>query len=158
MLRPVPEPFYLCHLQGHRVYLSRHQRELCGRLHRRWVTRYLILLTGICYLAAANATSLAGNEHHNQLHLHSTTLALYMLTHVVAQLRPHWCCHAGGAHFPWWAGVILGVGLALILAAVLLTLAVCYVRRLQRRNSELASSVRDVESKVGCMAVGTLSS
>ena len=58
------------------------------------------------------------------------------------------CRDAGGAHFPWWAGVILGVGLALIVAAVLLTLAVCYVCRLQRRNSELASSVRDVESKV----------
>jgi hypothetical protein len=66
------------------------------------------------------------------------------------------CCRAGGARFPWWAGVILGVGLALIVAAVLLTLAACYVRRLQRRNSELASSVRDVESKVSGTAIWCL--
>lgn len=77
---------------------------------------------------------------------------------MVVLVVPPQSCRAGGVRFPWWAGVILGVGLALIVAAVLLTLAVCYVRRLQRRNSELASSQRDVESKVSSRAACTLCS
>ena len=61
------------------------------------------------------------------------------------------CC-AGGSHFPWWAGLILGLGLALIILAVLGTLAVRYVLRLRHQNSELASSQRDIESKVSSSA------
>ncbi len=42
---------------------------------------------------------------------------------------------ASGSHFPWWAGLILGLGLAAILALVLCCLVFCLVTRKRRRKA-----------------------
>lgn len=59
---------------------------------------------------------------------------------------------AGGPHFPWWAGLVLGLGMALIIAIVLCALACCFALRWRKRErmSAASNSQRDVESaKVG---------
>lgn len=58
---------------------------------------------------------------------------------------------SGGSHFPWWAGLVLGLSIALIVSIILCAVAAVYLVRLRRRNSDLISQ-RDVESaKVGVL-------
>lgn len=62
----------------------------------------------------------------------------------------------GGAHFPWWAGLVLGLGLALLIAIVLCILVCGFALRWRRRErTSNMGSLRDVESAKVCFPLAS---
>lgn len=80
----------------------------------------------------------------NQLYYASWSV-ITRISRLEANVALSIACTAGGRHFPWWAGLILGLGLALLLAVGLCAAAGLWAVRLRRRNINLESQL-DVES------------
>ncbi|KAL0035971.1 hypothetical protein WJX77_009876 [Trebouxia sp. C0004] len=84
-----------------------------------------ITWAGPTYLALSASANMTGTAHTFNLTVNGST-ATCVETPVAT---------ASGSEFPWWAGLILGLGLAAILALVLCCLMFCLIRRKRRRKA-----------------------